>query len=80
MELIAHAEGWNGPGPWIGIAWLLIIGTLVALAAWRWRRGPWRGGGLATADAVLAERFARGDIDEEQLRRARAVLREGERA
>jgi putative membrane protein len=79
MELLAHAGGWGGPGPWIGIVWLLLIGALVALWAWRWRGNRGGGSRMATAEAVLAERFARGDIDEDQLRRAREALREGER-
>jgi putative membrane protein len=79
MELVAHLGGWAGPGPWIGILWLLLIGSIVALWAWRWRRGRDGGSRMAAAEAVLAERFARGEIDENELRRAREALREGER-
>ncbi len=71
-----------GPGPWhdghdahtgwwpvfpIGFAlfWLLVIGA----AFYLWRRRP---GG---AETVLAERYARGEIDEEEYRERLGVLR-----
>ncbi|WP_442812395.1 SHOCT domain-containing protein [Streptomyces sp. NBC_01210] len=36
--------------------------------AWRWHAGP-------SPEQLLAERFARGDIDEEEYQRRRAALR-----
>jgi uncharacterized membrane protein len=40
------------------------------------RRRGWPGGRLASAEAALAERYARGDISEEEFRRAREAIRE----
>jgi len=72
--------GW-GPGPhpgfwWIWpLAWLLFLAalaTVLALVAWRRpARRSW-----SSAEAVLAERFARGEITEDEYRRALEVLRE----
>lgn len=47
---------------------LLVVGALVAVAG-RWNAET------GTAHDVLAERFARGEIDEEEYRRRAAVLR-----
>lgn len=66
--------------------WLLIIGLIVTLIVTRRRRGwhpyggPWGvgPGGVAAArsgETVLAERFARGDIDEVEYRARLEVLR-----
>ncbi|PZQ91720.1 MAG: hypothetical protein DI534_01785 [Leifsonia xyli] len=73
------------------IFWLLIIGLVVTLIVTRrrhWRRagwggypgGPWGGSWQAaqaarSAEAVLAERFARGDIEEAEYRARLEVLR-----
>lgn len=82
--------GWGwGWGLWFVpvIFWLLIIGliiTLVATRRRRWRQagwggpwgGPWASGhAVRSAEAVLAERFARGDIDETEYRARLEVLR-----
>jgi putative membrane protein len=75
-----------GPGLWwfvplgFGLGWLLLFSVL----AWRWRRGgPCRGwrGGPQPPDAVetLRQRFARGEIDQDEYERRRAVL-QAERA
>jgi putative membrane protein len=79
-ELALHA-GWGGPGPWIGLAWLVVVVTLVAFFAFRASR--WRGRGFehrphSSAEAVLAERYARGEITEDEYRSARAVLKEND--
>ena len=55
-------------------------------------RGPWGQAGPggpsgpggherhgASAESVLAERYAKGEVDEEEFRQRRAVLREGEK-
>jgi putative membrane protein len=73
------------------IFWLLLIGVIITLVATRRRRwaragwgGPWGpyGGGhwasaqaAKSAEAVLAERFARGDIEEVEYRARLEVLR-----
>jgi putative membrane protein len=71
--LSAHGP-WNDPGPWILIIplfWIAVIGTVLYLLG---RSGVFRRG--AAAEAVLAERYARGEITEDELHRARSVLRQ----
>jgi uncharacterized membrane protein len=61
---------------WIGLLWAAVLvaaPTLVYLGA---RRRGWPGGRLASAEAALAERYARGDMSEEEFRRAREATRE----
>lgn len=73
------------------IVWLLVLGTIIALVATRRRRGaragwgaprgpdgvgPWASAQAArSAETVLAERFARGDVDEVEYRARLDVLR-----
>jgi putative membrane protein len=65
-----HAPGW-----WVlfpigfGLFWLLVLGGGFFLLS---RRVRWRGHG---AESVLAERYARGEIDEDEYRERLAVLR-----
>jgi putative membrane protein len=71
----AHADG---PGPWFPLVWIgvmIVFWTGVFLVA---RRFWWRGGGGpgGSARAVLAERYARGEMTEDEYRRAVDVLRE----
>ena len=59
--------------------WLIVIVLIVALVGRRMRRG-WDGAGPAwsgarQAETVLAERYARGDIDEVEYRARLEVLR-----
>jgi putative membrane protein len=63
-------RGW-GPGPWIGLFWLALFGTLLALWLTRWRHRP----AIREGEHVLAERYARGEIDEGEYRSRRDVLR-----
>jgi putative membrane protein len=71
------------------ILWFALIVTVVVLVARRWRRAPWGpgypggpggpGGWAAahrpgSARAVLSERFARGEIDEQEYRARLEVL------
>ncbi|HYZ08109.1 MAG TPA: SHOCT domain-containing protein [Pseudonocardiaceae bacterium] len=74
--------GWNhggGPGLWplIPIAWTLVwlavIATVVVLL---WRRGS---GDTRVARSALAERFARGDITEQEYTERLAVLHRSRR-
>lgn len=63
---------------WVmGIGWLVFLGVLVVVGYFlvrhlteTERRGPRR----TTAENVLDERFARGEIDEAEYRRRRDVL------
>ncbi|HXF37889.1 MAG TPA: SHOCT domain-containing protein [Actinomycetota bacterium] len=70
-----HGPGWGG-GPWIGLVWLLFWALLVigAISLFR-RRTPGRDA-LGSGAAVLAERYARGEIDEHEYRRRLRVLRD----
>lgn len=79
--------GWGGGwGGWLLMAlvmvvfWGLVIAGIVALVHFLSGNrtaasgGPGRGSGRA--EELLAERLARGEIDEEEYRKRRAVLRE----
>ncbi len=76
-----HA-GW-GPGPWwfvFPLLWFLLFASVVFLVARRARRGGGPGSWRATGPdpvAILGERYARGEIDEQEYRTRLAVLREG---
>ncbi|MCO5985199.1 SHOCT domain-containing protein [Actinoallomurus spadix] len=67
-----HADG---PGWWpviplaFGLFWLLVIGGGGYLLWRRSAKAP------TSAESVLAERYARGEIDEEDYRERLAVLR-----
>jgi putative membrane protein len=64
----------GGPGWWIVFPiafWVLVLST-VGYLIYRRSPGPVA---RATAEQVLAERYARGEITEDELRQRRAVLR-----
>ena len=72
--------------PWflvfIPLFWILVIALIFAFAGRRWRRGgmgygPYSGTYAAgrSAEATLAERFAKGDIEEVEYRARLEVLR-----
>lgn len=69
-----------GFGGWLmmGFTFLVFWGAVIALVVWlvRANRSSSTGGThpAARADHVLAERFARGEIDEEEYQRRRDVL------
>ena len=80
---LAHpvAAGWWWPGPWfllIPLFWFLVVVGFIVFFATRRRRwaaagygpcGPWSSTvGRNSATSVLAERFARGEIDEAEYR------------
>jgi putative membrane protein len=70
--LAACVDGWGGP--WFlvfPLFWAVVV--LVGFALFR-RRGPWSRGGPG-GDDVLAERYARGEIDADEYRQRRDVLR-----
>lgn len=68
--MLAHA-GW---GPRFGFLWIVLIWGAVAFFFWR-RRG-WRRDPSVSGEAVLAERFARGEITEDEYRERLRVLKE----
>ena len=78
--VLAH-DGWHGPGPWwplFPFLWLLVI--IAVIASFRffgWRR--WRQyqghAGVRAGEARLAERYAAGEIDEQEYERRLATLK-----
>lgn len=82
-EWYAHPGGWGpggwGAGGWIWIAWMVLFwgGLLVAAIYFlRYRRSGPAPDSTGSAETMLAERYARGEIDAEEYRRRQAVLRE----
>lgn len=70
-------EAWLGMGLMMLVFWLLLVGAVFLIL--RWYRGegssrPSTGPDHDAAQRMLAERFARGEIDEEEYRRRRGVL------
>jgi putative membrane protein len=71
-------DGWGFGMGWGWILGLVVIGAVV----WAAMRAGARGGAQPpprerTPEEVLRERFARGEIDEEEYRARRKTLREG---
>lgn len=82
IDVLAHGHFAGGPGPWwpiFPLFWLLVAVTVFVLVRRRFRggRGPWRP--AASAESVLADRFARGEIDEAEYLERLAVLRGGDK-
>ena len=68
-EMLANGANW-GPGGWwpiFPLFWLLLWGVLI-FALVRGRRGWGRWNQGQSAKDVLAERYARGEIDGEEYR------------
>ena len=67
-------------GQWVAMSLAMLVAWSlpIALVVWLARRGP--GGRLSSGSAadraedLVAQRFARGEIDENQFTRSRAVL------
>lgn len=80
--VIGSGRGWDGHGwgaPWFGLSFLslLVIVGGIAIYAARRRSAPLSGraGAESEAEKVLALRFARGDIDENEYEARLATLR-----
>ena len=78
LSSVATSDHWEGPGAWwpiFPLMWLLVIGaiitTVVLVGKRRSRVGPVQAG-----QSRLAERFAAGEIDEQEYRERLAVLKE----
>jgi len=73
MDMVAHYGHW-----WFGFFPLLWFGVILLFWGVFWRRGRWyhQHGGGPSAEQVLGERYARGEITEEEYRQRRTVLRE----
>jgi len=68
---------WNGPGPWwpvFPIVWLIVIAGIVTTIVLVGRRNRMLAGRRA-GEARLAERFASGEMTEQEYRERLAVLR-----
>lgn len=75
-EMIGHGGGW-GPGGWwpiFPLFWVLLWGVGI-FALMRFRRG-YRSHRGDSAEEVLAERYARGEIPVEEYRERLSVLKE----
>jgi putative membrane protein len=74
-------DHWDGPGAWWPIfpfLWLLfVVAIFVTCGVFGRRRRSWAG--PRAGEAKLAERFATGEITEQEYRERRAVLRESNR-
>ena len=84
-----HPFFWGAPFFFflIPLFWILVIALIIGLVGRSRRRrwaeagygpghwGPWGASGAASAETVLNERFARGDIEEQEYRARLEVLR-----
>lgn len=69
-----HGPGAGGPGWWLVfpiVFWALVLSVVGYLI---YRRSP-KQQARSAAERTLAERYARGEISEEELRQRRTVLR-----
>ena len=78
---LAANDHWNGPGPWwplFPLFWLLFLVAVFATFAFLGRR-RWRHvqgyAGQRAGEARLAERYASGEIDEQEYERRLATLK-----
>lgn len=72
--LLLSSHHWRGPdGTWFPLLPLLFFALWVAVIVMVARR--WRHPHHHSGESVLAERYARGEIDEAEYRERRAVLR-----
>jgi putative membrane protein len=69
--MLADAGWWPG----FGLLWIALFWGVAALV-FRRRRG-WRGHPSASGEAVLSERYARGEITEDEYRERIRVLKGG---
>ena len=73
--------GWGaGEGFVMSTMMVLFLGAIIASVVWitgRWRTERGSSGDEDRADVLLAERFARGEIDGEEFARSRELLHSG---
>jgi putative membrane protein len=65
-----HWHHWFWFWPLVPLFWLLVLFLFLRLLFWRGRRGPWGYYGQREPDAraILAERYARGEITYDEYR------------
>ena len=75
-EELVRVWGWHMGWWWWAMAPLMVAfwGALIWLAV-TLVRGSQRGGGTAEAERILAERYARGELEPEEYRRRRQDIR-----
>jgi len=76
--LTAASDRWDGPGPWwpvFPLAWLVVVAAVITTFVLVGRRNRAQAGGLA-GETRLAERFASGDITEDEYRHRLSILKE----
>jgi len=61
-----HHHGWFLLWPLVPLFWITTVFLLVRFAFWR--RGPWGGHRGPDPRAILAERYARGEITHDEYR------------
>ncbi|HEY7259013.1 MAG TPA: SHOCT domain-containing protein [Gaiellales bacterium] len=61
-----HHHGWFLLWPLVPLFWITTVFLLVRFVFWR--RGPWAGGRGPDPRAILAERYARGEITHDEYR------------
>ena len=80
ISIMGYYHGGWGLGEWLAMSAMMLVvwGSLIALLLWaarNFRSGAGQAGSRgAGPDKVLAERFARGDIDEDEFRRRLELL------
>lgn len=74
-----HMSGWGWAVMTVGslLLWVLIVVGIVALVRYLGRERDRYGSTAPTAEELLAQRFARGEIDEAEYRHGLEVLRQG---
>lgn len=75
--LAAFGHGW-GAGPWFLVFPLFWLSVVVVLAI-VFRRRRWGHTHDGSGEALLGERYARGEITEEEYRQRLSVIRDGSR-
>jgi putative membrane protein len=70
-------QHWDGPGAWwpvFPLLWFLFVATLLFVFVRTGRRRSWQSG-LRAGERRLAERYASGEIDDDEYARRLATLR-----
>ena len=77
-QVLLADHNWDGPGAWwpiFPILWLLFVAVIIAMCV-RFGRRHRAYAGARAGEAKLAERFAAGEITEQEYRERRSVLKE----